>query len=94
MSLKLEDEIIYLEGFCHVEDAEELLALVQTNASHPVDLTHCSHLHAALVQILLTFRPTIIGICGDPFIRDWLLPSFSVEQTSQKSKTSQGRQKR
>ncbi len=74
MSVTLDGERIRLSGACRVEDAETLLALLQADRGRTVDLAEVTHLHAAIVQLLLAFRPTLSGASADPFVATWLDP--------------------
>ena len=65
---------IVLEGHCPVEDAEPLLQLLQSSPAAPCDWTRCSHLHTAVVQVVLAGRAGLIGPCGDPWIERWMCP--------------------
>jgi hypothetical protein len=69
-----DDGAIILEGRCSVEDAEPLLQLLNATPHAPCDWTRCSHLHTAILQILLATRPALVGPCGDPWIEQWLGP--------------------
>lgn len=74
MSVRLDDPVIFLEGVCPVEDAEQLLTLLQENMQRRVDLAHAGHLHTATVQVLLALQPTIVGQFADSFQSRWLAP--------------------
>ena len=74
MSVVLEDSVIQLRGASVVEDAEVLLGLLQAAPQPPVDLRAATGLHAAVVQILLTLQPQIVGLANDAFVNRWLLP--------------------
>jgi hypothetical protein len=63
---------IVLEGDCAVEDAEPLLQLLQATPGGRCDWTRCSHLHTAVVQVVLAAGPTLIGPCGDPWTERWI----------------------
>lgn len=78
MSVRLDGEIIRLEGRCHVEDAEPLLVLLQANGARTVDLSGSEMLHTAIVQLLLAFRPPLAGESSESFMRDWVLPAIKV----------------
>lgn len=64
MSVRLEGDIIVLEGDCFIEDAETLTSLLQS-PSRQVDVSQCRVLHTALLQAMLAFRPDIIGHMQD-----------------------------
>lgn len=67
-----ESRNIVLEGNCPVEDAEPLLQLLQANPTAQCDWRRCSHLHTAVVQVVLAARPNLVGPCGDPWIEHWI----------------------
>ncbi|MBJ6127022.1 hypothetical protein [Microvirga splendida] len=83
MSVRLEGDIVLLEGPCRVEDAEPLLRLLQADRGRTVDLTGAEHLHAAVVQVLMALRPAIRGTAGDAFLRDWIAPALAGENPSE-----------
>lgn len=76
MTIRLEGSVIHLEGSCHVEEAETLLTLLQAETEPILDLSSCDHLHAALVQVILAFRPPVRDGCSDAFLRRWVLPGL------------------
>jgi hypothetical protein len=63
---------IMLEGHCPVEDAELLLQLLQAAPDNPLDWTHCTHLHTAVLQVIMAACPVRIGPCGDPWVGRWV----------------------
>ena len=68
--------IIILEGACGVEDAEPLSQLLQVTTPPAVDWRTCSHLHTAVVQVLLASGIAPKGPCGDSWVREWLAPQL------------------
>jgi hypothetical protein len=67
-----ENGTIILEGDCTVEEAEPLLQMLQEDAPRSIiDWTKCSHLHTAVLQVILAARPALIGPCGDPWVARW-----------------------
>ncbi len=74
MSVELRDDIICLQAPSLPADAESLLNLLQGNPEPTLDLSASGHLHAAVLQVLLAFRPFILGEPDDPLFRDWLEP--------------------
>jgi len=67
---------LLLQGVCPVEDAETLLQQLQVRPAATVDWTHCSQLHTAVLQVVLASGRIPIDPCGDPFVRQWLLPKL------------------
>ena len=82
MTVRLEGNIIRLIGDCHVEDAESLLSLLQTGGARALDLTECTLIHGAAVQVMLAFRPAIAAPSRDHFIANWLCPALSSHDTT------------
>lgn len=69
MPLRLCDDVVLFEGDCAVEEADALLAWLRPETRPAVDLSDCTHLHAALLQLLLALRPGLVAAPPDPFIR-------------------------
>ncbi len=76
MAVRLDRNIVRLSEPSRVEDAEDLLALLQSDRGRSVDATASGDLHTAVVQILLAVRPPLAGPCGDPFVERWLRPAL------------------
>jgi hypothetical protein len=73
MSLRREDDgTIVLFGSCPVDEAEPLHRMLLSDRSAQLDWTQCSHLHSAIVQLVIAAQPTLAGPCGDPFVERWL----------------------
>jgi hypothetical protein len=66
------DGTIVLDGRCPVEDAEALLELLQATSAAPLDWTKCTHLHTAVLQVIMAARPVLSGQCGDIWVRQWV----------------------
>ena len=69
--------VIVLEGRCAVEEAEPLLQMLQATPAAPCDWTRCSHLHTAVVQVILAARPALIGPCRAPYVEQWIAPRIA-----------------
>jgi hypothetical protein len=85
MSVRLEGDIIHLDGACGVADAEPLLTLLQSAPGRGVDLSRAGHLHAAVFQLLLAFRPPCTGAIADSFLGAWLMPALAAEAATARS---------
>ena len=77
MSVRLDGNVVIVEGPCRVEDAEPLLGWLQADRGRMVDLAGAEHLHAAVLQVLMALRPTIQGPAGDAFLRHWITPALA-----------------
>jgi hypothetical protein len=62
------------EDVCTVEDALPLLEFLKSGDAPEVDLSACTWLHTALLQLLLTARPRLIGLPVDPALARWVAP--------------------
>jgi len=56
----------------NVEDAEGLLEWLQTQKKPKVNLSACSHLHAANLQVLMAAKPVISAWPKDMELAAWL----------------------
>ena len=77
MTLRRDGATIHLEGECPVEEAEALTALLESPGTWAVELSACRHLHTALVQALLRYRPSIEGTPADPFLNRLVMPALA-----------------
>jgi len=78
MTVRLDGNVVHLEGVCDLEDAETVAGLLFGVPGRIVDLTQCRRLHAAVAQALLASAP----VCGtqpqDHFLRDLLVPALGL----------------
>lgn len=86
MSIRLEDDLIRLDGDCHVEQAEVLVRLLQEDPARRVDLSNCRRMHGALAQVLLAFGAIVCGTPDASFLCDFVQPNFRhLSPTSESS---------
>lgn len=79
MGVRLDHDIIRLEGRCQAADAEPLFGWLQAQEGRIVDLAAAEYLHTAVIQVLIALRPALGGACEDPFLRDWIIPILQVD---------------
>ena len=92
MTVRLANEgAILLVGECPVEDAETLLEHLQARREGPVDWSGCTRLHTAVLQVLMAARPTLVGECGDEFVRTWAGTALGDSVPGKARKTARGR---
>jgi len=60
-----------------VEDAEDLLQWIQKNPQGKVDLSGCTHLHAANLQVLMATRIAIVALPKDAALKNWLTAALN-----------------
>lgn len=63
---------VRFEDVCAVEDAMGLVEYLRDNEAPEVDLSGCTYLHTALLQLLLLARPNIAAAPTDPFLARWI----------------------
>jgi hypothetical protein len=67
------------EAACTVEDALPLLEFLKGAAPLEVDLSDCTYLHTALLQLLLAARPALARPPTDPTLARWVIPLLADE---------------
>nr|WP_295107593.1 hypothetical protein [uncultured Caulobacter sp.] len=77
MSLRLEGDVVLIEGHGRVEDAETLVGFAQGQNRVVLDLSACESLHGAVVQAILAFECVVVGQPTDAFLRDLLAPALA-----------------
>lgn len=75
MTVRLDGDLIRLEGACRLEEAEILVGLLQQAGGRAVDLSQARQLHAAVAQVLLALAPPCTALPDEPFLRDLLAPA-------------------
>jgi hypothetical protein len=61
-----------------VEEAEELLGWLQKKPTATVDLSACSHLHPANLQVLMAAKVTVADWPKDSDLRAWLETALKI----------------
>lgn len=61
-----------------VEEAEGLLEWLQNRPAAKVDLSECSHMHTANLQVLMAAKPLIAHWPENPDLRAWLEPALKM----------------
>ncbi|MDO9711601.1 hypothetical protein [Paracraurococcus lichenis] len=78
MPMRFTGRLAILEGTCAAEEAEPLAAWLRETTSPGLDLSGCDHMHTAVLQALLAFRPRIAAAPADPF---WAQLGLQAEAT-------------
>jgi len=65
-------------GVVSVDDAERLLGLLQDDAPLTVDLSECTHLHAANLQVLMAASPAVVAWPSHAHFAMWLRAALSA----------------
>lgn len=74
MPLDLSGNVARFADVCTVEEALDLLEWARQNTPPRVDLGACTHLHTALLQVLMASDARIVAPPEDPFLKQWITP--------------------
>jgi hypothetical protein len=78
MSLEFRDDEVRLIDSCGAEEALELADWFSKVELPKANLAACTHLHAALLQTLLAYKPAIAAGPDDPFLARWVFPMLTA----------------
>ena len=74
MGMEFQKKIVVLSASVGVEDAEKLLEWLQNKPTAKVNLSSCTHLHPANIQVLLAAGALVSAWPTDATLADWLKP--------------------
>jgi hypothetical protein len=74
MPLVFTDTEARFEDVCTVEDALPLFEFLTNSEAPQIDLSACTYLHTALLQLLLVAGPRIAAPPADPSLARWVVP--------------------
>lgn len=72
MSIEYEEDLALFRDVATVEEAEKLLEWMQNRPGARLDLGPCSHLHSAVLQVLMASSHRITTWPNDATLRAWL----------------------
>jgi hypothetical protein len=72
MAMEFKKKVVLLSEGVGVEDAEKLLEWLQGKPATQVDLSGCTHLHPANIQVLLAAGTTVSAWPADADLARWL----------------------
>jgi hypothetical protein len=72
MPIEFKKQKAVFRGGATVEEAEALLEWLQTKPAAKVDLSTCSHLHTADLQVLMAAKTEVASWPADSDLRAWL----------------------
>lgn len=78
MPIRYDDHLARFEAACTVEDALPLAEWLEATAAARIDLSACTELHTALLQLLMTARPTVVAGPEDAFLAGWVGPALGA----------------
>ena len=78
MSIEYKSNLAIFNDVVSVEEAEALLEWLQKNTAARVDLSACTHLHPANLQVLMVAKPAISAWPLDTRLAAWLQSALSA----------------
>jgi len=76
MGIEFQNNQAIFTAVASVEEAEILLEWLQKNPTATADLSLCSHLHTANLQVLVAAGVTVKEWPEDVALRNWIEPLF------------------
>lgn len=80
MPIELKKTVAVCSDFCSIEEAETLLGWLLDTPKGKVNLKQCSHLHTAVIQVLMAVKPTFSALPEDDSLKDVLIATALVEE--------------
>lgn len=77
MPIQYDEDVALLEDVCIIEEADDLKQWINAHPQGTINLKKCTHLHAAIVLVLLALKPTLSQPSEDSFINSWIVPAIS-----------------
>jgi hypothetical protein len=68
---------VRFEDVCTADEALPLLEFLNSSEAPEVDLSACTYLHTALLQLLLSARPKMALLPADPVLARWVAPMLT-----------------
>jgi hypothetical protein len=68
MTVRIENDRLYLEGRCGAEEAETLLVALHEQPGLAIDASGLLRIHLAVLQVVLALKPRIDALPADPRI--------------------------
>lgn len=72
MTIEYKRNQVFFKDVVTVEEAEELLEWLQKKTAAKVDLSACSHLHSANLQVLMAAKLNVTAWPEDAEFANWL----------------------
>ena len=82
MPIKYENDVVYLEGVIGVEEAEDLYKILIEGNINQIDAASCTHMHAAVLQLVVGFRLHFVGFPSNFILNQWLNNTMNISVLS------------
>jgi hypothetical protein len=80
MAMTYKGNVAHFADTVGVEEAETFLAWLHKHPKPKLDLTACTHVHAAQLQVLMAARLPIAKWPHDAALTAWLKPALSEDR--------------
>lgn len=80
MAITYQKKVAVFDDVVGVEDADGLLEWLRKSPRNRLDLTTCTHLHAANLQVMLATKASIAAWPKDANLRAWLQSALKSNQ--------------
>lgn len=84
MAIDYKKQVAHLRDQLGAEEADTLFSWLQENPKASLNLSRCTHLHAAVLQVLILLRPSISVWPDQVELTHWLKPLLPSRQTEKK----------
>ncbi len=78
MPIEYRKNQVQFRDIATVEEAEQLLGWLQNRKSPRIDLSQCTHMHPANLQVLMAAKAKITTWPADEGLRAWLQSALSA----------------
>ena len=78
MSIEFKKQQAIFHDTVSVEEAEGLLEWLQNNPTATIDVSACTHLHPANLQVLMAHKTYVTAWPNDPNLRAWLESALKI----------------
>jgi hypothetical protein len=82
MPLEFRRSEVCLSGSCTAEEALDLAEWLAKRKRPKTNLAECTHMHTALLQTLLAYKPQISAPPADAFLATWVMPALDAATAS------------
>ncbi|WP_370261816.1 hypothetical protein [Limnobacter sp.] len=80
MSLTFNENLATVQDTATVEDAEQLLGWALVTENPQLDLRACTHVHAAVLQVMMALEIPVLHAPEDPNFNRWLQAALLTPQ--------------
>ena len=77
MAIQYNKKTVVFGDTVSVEEAEDLLQWQQKNPKGRMDLTACTHLHAAVLQVMMATQMAVTAWPLDKDLKTWLMAALA-----------------